>query len=321
VTDARKDIHDPEIEGFFHCYTRCVRRAYLCGVDSYTGKSFEHRKHWIRSRLAELVQIFAIECLSYATMDNHLHSLLHTLPKISLAWSDSEVAKRWRVLFPRRRKSDGTPEEPNAAEIEEITSHPELLHRYRLRLSDISWFNRCLNEQIACRANAEDECTGRFWEGRFKSQRLETEAAVVSCAVYIDLNRIRAGCAPTPEASEFTSIQDRIRAVMANRRPQAPQLATFQEALGPTAISVEEYIKLVDESARLLKDDKHSMDPTLAPIFERLGIRAEAWPKSVREHRGLFRRVVAPLARLRSYAAERGKAWFQGAKAAKLLFI
>ena len=107
---------------------------------------------------------------------------------------------------------------------------------------------------------------------------------------------------------------------MANRRPQAPQLATFQEALGPTAISVEEYIKLVDESARMLKDGKHSMDPTLAPIFERLGIRAEAWPKSIREHRGLFRRVVAPLTRLRSYAAEREKAWFQGAKAAKLLF-
>ena len=107
MTGARKDIHEPEIEGFFHCYTRCVRRAYLCGVDSYTGKSFEHRKHWIRSRLAELVQIFAIECLSYATMDNHLHSLLHTLPKISIAWSDSEVARRWRLLFPYRRKPDG----------------------------------------------------------------------------------------------------------------------------------------------------------------------------------------------------------------------
>ena len=107
---------------------------------------------------------------------------------------------------------------------------------------------------------------------------------------------------------------------MANRRPEAPQLATFKGALGPTAISEEEYIMLVDESARMLKDGKHSMDPKLAPIFERLGLRAEAWPKSIREHRGLFRRVVAPVEKLKSFAVERGKAWFQGAQAAKLLF-
>ena len=107
---------------------------------------------------------------------------------------------------------------------------------------------------------------------------------------------------------------------MANRRPEAPQLATFKGALGPTAISEEEYIMLVDESARMLQDGKHSMDPKLAPIFERLGLKAEAWPKSIREHRGLFRRVVAPLEKLKSFAAERGKAWFQGAQAAKLLF-
>ena len=320
VTTARKDIHDPETEGFFHCYTRCVRRAYLCGVDRLTGRSYEHRKHWIRLRLAELVEIFAIECLSYAVMDNHLHSLLHTQPNISRAWSDDEVARRWRLLFPRRRKADGTPEEPNRTEIESITSEPKLLETYRLRLSDISWFNRCLNEHIARRSNFEDECTGRFWEGRFKSQRLDTEGAVISCAVYIDLNRIRAGCAPTPEASEFTSIQDRILALESKRRSESPKLAEFKAALGATAPSEEEYIQLVDESARLLKNGKHTMDRSIAPIFERLGLRASGWPRSIEGHRRLFRRVVAPLSRLRLLAAERGKAWFQGAEAARLLF-
>jgi len=129
VTGARKEIHEPEIEGFFHCYTRCVSIAFLCGSDTYTGKSYEHRKHWIRSRLTELVQIFAIECLSYATMDNHLHSLLHNLPKIGAAWSDTEVTRRWRLLFPYRRKPDGSPEEANTAEIEKITSNPELVYQ------------------------------------------------------------------------------------------------------------------------------------------------------------------------------------------------
>lgn len=320
MTTARKDIHDPETEGFFHCYTRCVRRAYLCGFDSLTGKSYEHRKHWVRSRLAALVEVFAIECLSYAVMDNHLHSLIHTLPKVSMAWSDAEVARRWRILFPLRRQPGGAPEEPNSSEIESITSDPHLVEKYRRRLSDLSWFNRCLNEHLARRANAEDECTGRFWEGRFKCQRLDTQSGVISCAVYIDLNPIRAGCALTPEASEFTSIQDRILALLSKEPPEAPPLGEFKAALGATAPSEQEYIRLVDESARMLKNGKHAMDPTLSPILQRLGLRAEGWTESIKGHRKLFRRVVAPLERLKELAAERGKAWFQGAQAARLLF-
>ncbi len=94
-------------------------------------------------------------------------------------------------------------------------------------------------------------------------------------------------------------------------------LGGFGKAVSP---SEEEYIQLVDESARLLKNGKHTMDRSIAPIFERLGLRASGWPRSIEGHRRLFRRVVAPLSRLRLLAAERGKAWFQGAEAARLLF-
>ena len=59
----------------------------------------------------------------------------------------------------------------------QVAKLKHLVATYRSRLSDISWFMRCLNEPIARKANIEDNCTGHFWEGRFKSQALLDEAS------------------------------------------------------------------------------------------------------------------------------------------------
>ena len=92
MTVARRTIVEGESVGVYHCISRCVRRAFLCGIDDYTGKNYE--------------------------------------------------------------------------------------------------------------------CTGRFWEGRFKCQRLMDEGAILACMAYVDLNPVRAKLAETLEDSAFTSVYD-----------------------------------------------------------------------------------------------------------------
>jgi len=202
---------------YYHCISRCVRRAFLCGEDKLTGQSFEHRRDWVETKLLQLSQVFAIDVCTYAVMNNHTHLVLFVDETQAKSWSMDEVLNRWHQLFKgtlltqqyMRGEALIEPMQKMVTETAQI---------YRQRLMDISWFMRLLNESIARQANAEDSCTGRFWEGRFKSQALLDEAALAACMAYVDLNPIRAGIAKTPETSDYTGIQQRIQSAIKGER-------------------------------------------------------------------------------------------------------
>jgi putative transposase len=199
-------------EGVYHCFSRCVRRAFLCGFDTVTGRDFSHRKAWLVDRLRYLAAVFAIEVCAYSVLETHYHTILRTRPDIVAKWTDREVAIRWLTLFPRHRDLKGVPIPPTEEEIHALADLPGRIAELRKRLCSLSWFMGRLNEFIARAANKEDGVKGRFWESRFKCQALLDDAAIVAGMVYVDLNVIRAGLAETPEDSDFTSIQERIRA-------------------------------------------------------------------------------------------------------------
>ena len=139
---------------------------------------------------------------------------------------------------------------------------------------------RLLNEYIARMANKEDACTGRFWEGRFKSQALLDEGALLACMAYVDLNPVRAGKADTPEHSPHTSVKRRVRAAKNNTQPKKlmPFVNNSTHVRKGLPFDLKDYLLLVDETGRQLRADKPGAIPLdCEPILTRVGLAQAKW--------------------------------------------
>jgi len=280
---------------YYHICSRTVRKAFLCGVDKETGVSFEHRRKWIERRIFQLAKVFSIDICAHAVMHNHLHLVLHVDSEQVKSWTTEDVLTRWHRLFKGTLLTQQyTNKQPlDKFQLEMVESTAEI---YKQRLIDISWFMRALNEPIARQANQEDKYTGHFWEGRFKSQALLDEGAILSCMTYVDLNPVRAAIAATPEQSDFTSIQLRIKAAIKGTQPIT--LLSFignehESKMTGIRFSLQDYLTLVDETGRILRDDKRgAINATTTSILTRLHISTESWLKLTTDFEVIFTGAV-----------------------------
>ena len=99
MTIARCRQVSVETTPYYHVIGRCVRRAFLCGFDSASGKDFEHRRQWVIERLELLCSVFAVELCSYAILSNHYHLVVRLAPDQAKTWSADEVLTRWENLY------------------------------------------------------------------------------------------------------------------------------------------------------------------------------------------------------------------------------
>ncbi|WP_394201536.1 transposase [Marinagarivorans algicola] len=298
----------------------------------------------VKFGIAELSQIFAIEICAYAIMSNHYHLVLRIDAQTAQHWSDKTVIRRWMKLYKGHPLTNKIIHNKPLSAAEQLKAD-EIITEWRQRLYDISWLMRCLNEHIARMANAEDKCSGRFWEGRFKSQALLDEPAILTCMAYVDLNPVRAGMAKLPETSDFTAIEQRIVAHKKSSKPKTQcniKLAKFckppasqaaqkahttdsvhqgQRATGSIPFYWQDYLDLIDWTGRAILPNKSGSIPLAAPkILERLQLESEGWLSNMPTLGTDFHHCIGCADSITPCAEKLQQHWIKGLGAAKRLF-
>jgi REP element-mobilizing transposase RayT len=327
MTMARSHLVDVSVTRWYHCVTRCVRRALLLGEAPW------NRKQWIERRLQELAEIFAVAVGGFSVLDNHLHLLVRLDPDVAKTWSDEDVVRRWGKLFAPRDKSR-KPLPVSKDWVEMRLKDARWVAAARERLQSLSWFMKCLKEPLARLANKQDQTRGAFFEERFKSIAILDEESLLATCAYIDLNPVAAGIVEVPEKSPHTSITQRVKSVKSQGRTRDLKAAARGSVAGSTAaagleeplwlcpiedrrgidsgregmlegLSLGSYLLLVDYSGRLFRAGKAVISSELANIFDWLGTTPDSWwsrLEKLSQGRLLGRYFAAKRERLREVA-------------------
>ena len=305
---------------YYHCVSHCVRNAFLCDENNQVGNNDDYRRKWVEDYLLKAGSAFSIDICAYAIMSNHLHIVIHINKQQANAWSMDEVLTHWLILH------KGTPltrlyqdsQQRVKLDKKQLKLATETIESYRQQLCDLSCFMSNISQYIACKANKEDQCTGRFWEGRLKTQALLDKAALIACMAYVDLNPI---CVTPPESWKHTSLNQRIEAVNS-----ANNLFTFAgdncAAITPgLPFQVNDYLELIDITGEMIKTGRRdSINIKENAIIQRIGIPEEQWLTLVCKFKKHFPSAVGKENLLRQYYRNIGKKQASGVTSSRRFF-
>ena len=347
MTQARNRLICLDSTPYYHCIVRCVRESFLCGHDRVSDRDFTHRRQWLVTRLRFLAHVFSVDICAYAIMSNHYHVILRLDPDTAKTWSADDVVSRWKQLYKSHILVDQWFSEPSKCPPGVQQKAQEIIEKWRARLCDLSWFMRCVNENIARMANREDQCTGRFWAGRFKSQALLDDAAILSCMTYVDLNPIRAKLADDLESSDFTSIQQRLHEYnqddnkTSESRKKLQQhinkqnkakvklkldhlpIAPLMSLLGKSTdvnrekpvlpFTYQDYFELVDLTGRIMREDKRGFIKDKCPsILSRLNIDPDRWIDHIQKLNFYYGQCIGSCENIHAFTGKFERHWGKG---------
>ena len=215
---TRRSLIDPDQVTIAHVVAKTARNLFLLGVETQATDYNSHRKDWIVDILEFQSSLMAIDLLDYCLLSNHIHQILRSRPDAVKEWTDEEVARRWLNLCPKSKKClkvgdkvHRVPIPPKETQIQALANNEKKIKEIRERLSSISWWMRLLCQKVAQRANFEDGGSmGPFWKGRFHSTIIEDTDHLLGCALYVDLNAVKASMARGIDDYKYTSAKVRL---------------------------------------------------------------------------------------------------------------
>ncbi len=180
MTRPRKDIVSKEITPYYHLISRTVRGAYLTGTDLSSQRNYSHRREWIVDRLKQLANIFALNIHAFTVNPHEYHLIIEIDSDRVDIWSDEFVIEKWTQVYkgPELIQKYKSGQELDDKERSELA---RLAGIWRVRLAELGWFMKCLNQHIAHLANREDNCRGHFWLSRYKSRPLKSALDIEKC--------------------------------------------------------------------------------------------------------------------------------------------
>ena len=290
MTTSRSSQVSLSTTPWYHCTTRCVRQAFLCGKDVVSGKNCDHRRQWIEDRLVYLSTIFCIDIAAFAVMSNHYHVVFRVDTVGANELTDDQVIGRMGQLYRPNLGTKRYCENLSLSKEEQLAFQKQLKH-WRSLLTDLSRFMAEVNQFIARKANIEADRKGRFWEARFHSQAILDTAALLRTLVYVDLNPIRAKQSTSVLQSKHTSILRRLstdnhglmpfkkKVAAASPLTSADFSADWNSTVLP--ISSADYQRLLDWTARYVKTaEMPATDGATEPLVLVLGYSGCQWMRS-----------------------------------------